>query len=508
MNGNKVRTAAIVLVMLLAMGALAIVPGEAKAATPAWMEETTMPQGATAFAYCKLNDGRVFMTSGFNHTEFTTINNTYIYDPEDGNWMEMEPAPMAVYGASAVAMPDGKVYVFGGYELSSSEHLKQAMIYDLASDSWTMGSDSISDKLWNVASVALDETTILLAGGQDLDLNTVKNTCYIYDIEEDTFTATGSIPSARAGGAAVKTGSYVYYYGGWDASFTSSATLYYYYIDYGNWYYHSDLPSAIVGQRALWGEDGVVYTVGGSGSVDWSGSNTNKCTIFSMYDYSVTEIPELEVSVRYAGLVELDSGKLFMFGGNDGYTDNEKGYTLQIWSKEAWVDKTTVGTGESFRVYVNVQIFFQGLANMYCTAFLADDNIVYLSEDFFADGGLIASTIMTVPEDLEPGTYQLLLPTVNANTPIGGGNFEFEPFELTVTSAPTLQDRLDDLEQQNQALQDQLSTLSDDLNDTRAELADVKDSADAKLDAMIGYVILILALGALIVGMIILVRKK
>ncbi len=77
-----------------------------------------------------------------------------------------------------------------------------------------------------------------------------------------------------------------------------------------------------------------------------------------------------------------------------------------------------------------------------------------------------------------------------------------------LTTAPTLEDRSDDREVQNQALQDQLSALSDDLNDTRAGLADVKRSADGKMDAMIGYIILIMVLVTLVVCVIPLVRKK
>ena len=83
---------------------------------------------------------------------------------------------------------------------------------------------------------------------------------------------------------------------------------------------------------------------------------------------------------------------------------------------------------------------------------------------------------------------------------------------LTVNDVPSTQERLDSLDQQNQALQDRLDDLEaqnqglqDQLNDTRADL---KEAVDAKLDAMIGYVILIVALGALIVGVVILLRKK
>jgi hypothetical protein len=81
----------------------------------------------------------------------------------------------------------------------------------------------------------------------------------------------------------------------------------------------------------------------------------------------------------------------------------------------------------------------------------------------------------------------------------------FEPLPLTVNEAPSA-------DEQNQALQDELDYLQTQNTQLKMDLdaakADLQDAIDAKLDAMIGYVILIVALGALIVGVIILVRKK
>ncbi|MCG7844888.1 MAG: hypothetical protein MIO90_05600, partial [Methanomassiliicoccales archaeon] len=324
--GFAKRYLAVIVVIMMALGALAFVPGEAQATTPVWTEETTMPQGATGFAYCELNDGRVFMSCGYNHTLYTTVNDTYIYDPMDGSWTEMAPSPAAPYGCSAVAMPDGKVYVFGGYDIHSGEHLLQAMIFDVSANTWAMGSDTMSDKLWNMPTIALDDTKILIAGGQDLDANAVLDTCYIYDIEDDTFTPTSALPEARAAGAMFHYGAYIYYFGGWDVAKDPSATIFLYYIGSGSWYNDGELPLEVAGQRAVYAQDGAVYFIGGGDSAYWTGTNSNKCYLLSLNDYSLQEIPELDVSVRYGGLVELD-GELFMFGGHDVGSDNEKGYT-------------------------------------------------------------------------------------------------------------------------------------------------------------------------------------
>jgi hypothetical protein len=145
--------------------------------------------------------------------------------------------------------------------------------------------------------------------------------------------------------------------------------------------------------------------------------------------------------------------------------------------------------------------------------YLVQDNVTYGGWYFSSGTGDEIMLEIPIPENLPAGDYQLEFSYANIDAWVMQWNFA--PLPLSVIEAPSTDEQLQDileqnqaLQQQNQALQDQLSALNDDLNDTRAELADVKESSDAKLDAMIGYVILIVALGALIVGVIILVRKK
>lgn len=73
-------------------------------------------------------------------------------------------------------------------------------------------------------------------------------------------------------------------------------------------------------------------------------------------------------------------------------------------------------------------------------------------------------------------------------------------------------EELDDMKQQNQDLMDRL----DDMDQQNADLADqldgveqeLSDAISGKMDAVIGYLILILVLATLVVGVIVLVRKK
>jgi len=499
------KVMALALTTIMVLGSLVMVSGEARADDAGWVEDASMPLAAADFAYCKLNDGRVFANGGAPETGSLTYNGTFIYDPEQGTWAEMKDSLWSLYGAAAVAMPDDKVYVFGGYDRQRSSHNVNAMIYDIGEDQWTFGTHAMPNGAWNLQAVALDDTTVLLAGGYNVDSSVITDACYIYDTVTDTFTVTDNMPAPLASGAMFMFGGLVYYFGGWTTGNVPMSSLYYYNPAHENWYYYTDLPEDILGHRAVAGTDGVIYMVGGGTNVVWSGTNTDRTTILSLRDYSFTDVAPLDIKPRYAGLVELDSGELFAFGGLTYPTVSNQTFRLPIWSKEAWTDKSAVGTGEGLRVYLDIDVYQHGPAYISGQVDIVKDGVTYLNEYLHSDYGLTASVLLTVPGDLEPGTYQIMLTNVYVSTGLGDGYFEMEPISLTVEAAPSIQDRLDDLEAQNDALQDQIDALQENLD---AANADLKEATDAKLDAMIGYAILILVLVTLLVGIIVLVRKR
>jgi len=111
--------------------------------------------------------------------------------------------------------------------------------------------------------------------------------------------------------------------------------------------------------------------------------------------------------------------------------------------------------------------------------------------------GGFATALLEVPEDAAPGMYEVVI--TDAHLGVGVEcTMEFEPMDLTVTDSPSPSEQLDDM-------QEQLDALQEELDSTREEL---KEATDAKLDAMMGYVILVLVIVTLVVGVIVLVRKK
>ncbi|MHC1680296.1 MAG: Kelch repeat-containing protein [Methanomassiliicoccales archaeon] len=478
------KIAIVFLLTLTLLSGAIIIPGNVSASVPGWDEETAMPTGNTAFAYCKLLDGRVFLFGGYDHLGMSSFNEAYIYDPADLTWTPISSGPMALMGCSAEAMPDGRVYVFGG---NYPQPLQEAMIYDVATDSWSLGTSSTPHRPWSVETVALNETTIMLVGGQDISTGTVYTLCYIYDTVTDEFSPANQLPSPRAGGTLIRDEDRLYYIGGYDNSFTPSSNIFVYDIQSESWQYYADLPSPLVGMRAVLAADGLVYMVGGSVEAGFADGGSSSVSMLSLIDLTVHDAPAVPMRTRNCGLVELNSGELFAFGGNDDKFDNFMGYVIDLWSKNAWISNSTVGVGGSVRVYVDVDVYQHGPASLFCSVSLLYGDVVLDSMMFHAERGFTASVLLNIPSDAVPGSYTIVLESVITETSLGYGEFDFQEFEVNVTSAASLQDQVDDLQQDNQEL---------------------REALDGKLDSWVGYVLLVITVVSLLAVLMLLLRRK
>jgi N-acetylneuraminic acid mutarotase len=130
------------------------------------------------------------------------------------------------------------------------------------------------------------------------------------------WTTVAALPAARAGGAYVSDGTYLYYLGGGldynDAILTS--TVYQYDPSDDSWSTLASLPSAL-GQIDAAYIDGKIYIPGG-----YAGSGANSDTLH-IYDIS-TDSWSTGADVPFTGglegySVEVYNGKLYMFGGYD-----------------------------------------------------------------------------------------------------------------------------------------------------------------------------------------------
>lgn len=126
-------------------------------------------------------------------------------------WTEQAPALQAVFEAQGAAV-GGALYVFGGFD-SSLQTTAASQMYDLAANRWS----SVSDMPEQVThgAVAVDGTIIYIAGGfVGPHPGPQTNHVWKYDTVARTWSLGPSLPEARGGGALVRQGRELHFFGG------------------------------------------------------------------------------------------------------------------------------------------------------------------------------------------------------------------------------------------------------------------------------------------------------
>ncbi len=144
--------------------------------------------------------------------------------PLDLTWLTRASAPSTLYEAQGAAV-NGKLYVFGGFYTNlngtTPAATRGAWVYDPGSDRWATLRD-IPDAVTH-AGVAVDGAAIYVAGGF-LGNHPGPQTDHVwrYDTLTDTWTALVPLPGARGGGALVRLGRELHYFGGTERTSTGS----------------------------------------------------------------------------------------------------------------------------------------------------------------------------------------------------------------------------------------------------------------------------------------------
>jgi hypothetical protein len=222
------------------------------------------------------------------------------------------------------------------------------------------------------------------------------------------------------------------------------------------------------------GADGVVYLQGGSQGLVYDEDPPARARALDLGDMSLHELPMPPEKGAHGALMVSD-GRLVMFGGSgDDLVINQAVLSLPLYESSAELGATSAGPGTSVRVNISAELFFVGDLSITATAHLMKGSVSYGSCSLSTPSGGFATGLLDIPEDAAPGMYEVVI--TDAHLGVG----------------------VEDM-------QEQLDALQEGLDSTREEL---KEAVDAKLDAIIGYVIMILVIVTLVVGVIVLVRKK
>lgn len=179
------------------------------------MSDKRMAHSATELA-----DGRVFVAGGLNDMSTTqaalvsALASTEIYDPVTNKWTKGPDMGEGKAGHAALRLPDGRVLLSGGLSWRSIFTVRVPTfssvveIYDPKNNTISRVNSMASDRAGHAA-VLLASGKVLVAGGIGGSIlvgGVATAACELFDPASGQWSATGSLPTAKALGALVQLG--------------------------------------------------------------------------------------------------------------------------------------------------------------------------------------------------------------------------------------------------------------------------------------------------------------
>lgn len=166
--------------------------------TGAFASTGSMIQARAEFAVTLLSNGQVLVAGGCTAYDAngcrSTTNKAEIYDPAAGTWKGTTVMRAARHAMTAIVLASGKVLVAGG-ATSASDALNSTEVYDPIAKTWTLGTKMITARS-DYASIMLGTGQVLFMGGENINGVSISN-AELYNPSSGKFTATGKMTATR-----------------------------------------------------------------------------------------------------------------------------------------------------------------------------------------------------------------------------------------------------------------------------------------------------------------------
>ncbi|WP_224243720.1 Kelch repeat-containing protein [Hyalangium gracile] len=276
--------------------------------TCAWVATGPLGTPRTGLTATALPSGKVLITGGLiTRTDLEYLSSTELYDPATHSWSAAAPLSVPRYEHTATLLSSGKVLVAGGVDASSSTTVHaSAELYDPATNTWSAAG--------SMATARQGHTATLLSSGKVLVVAGVgRATAEEYDPATNTWSPAAALTAPRdlhtatllPSGKVLVTGGVV------DTVATASAVLY----DPTNrsWSPAAPMATARSGHTATLLPSGKLLVTGGSGASTLASSE-----LYDPATNSWAPAGAMVVSRMQHAAVLLPSGKVLVAGGRSG----------------------------------------------------------------------------------------------------------------------------------------------------------------------------------------------
>jgi len=502
MSSASRRSMSVLIVLSLTIGALAIMVGmpsaSATAATPTWQSGTALNHPTYLSAYAQIGDV-VYVFGGRTNVSTPDLDIAYSYDLRTGVQSDLPKLPYGVSGASAVVGNDGLIYIIGGRNLTAGWFMDTVQIYHPADQTYTRGANMLlGETLGNVAIVPTGQ--IIVMGGMNV---TVRNTVQIYDPASDTWKYGGSMSQASYAAVTMVDGDRILYIGGSDST-NDYKTVYYYSWRYDYWYIEpATLPTTLAAAKGIKAQDGNIYVTGG-GTFATSEGGIVKTMYLDTASQTLVGLPDMNTPRKYHIIAESSDHRMFVLGGLLGIGGSVAVTTsvesISLGSMTVAPSASSVGTGDRLDITIATEFSLTSYDGLEGSVRMVDANGTTFDLGSFYSGCNGTLTVeITIPQGASAGTCEIIVYSLVGYRSgfVTGVIGTDHVMTVSVYHQATVQERLTDLQNQNDQLRDQL---------TQAE-----NKLDQKMDSGTGLLLLVLVCIVLLVVVlqfILALRKK
>ncbi|MEY2528510.1 MAG: hypothetical protein QOJ05_600 [Verrucomicrobiota bacterium] len=262
-----------------------------------------------------LPNGKVLTEGGsyFNGHLTRARPNAALYNPVSGTWAATASMSTARYDHATTLLPNGLALVTGGLDVFV---LPDAEVFDPASETWSSAGRLITSRAHHSATL-LPNGKVLIAGGDTGYGNGVMGSSELYDPASGTSIATGTLGVARYGHRAILlVDGRVLVVGGLNGSNNTQplASAELYDPASGTWTATGSLGSARRGSTATLLPNGKVLVAGGDNGT----TVLSRAELYEPASGTWTSTGSLITGRSYHSATLLPNGKVLMAGGSDG----------------------------------------------------------------------------------------------------------------------------------------------------------------------------------------------